>query len=109
MITRKRWTVEEDYVLVQAVKANPHNLKECFRTVSKQLGRTEKAAMLHWYKVLSNPNNKKYVGTMFVTLGRKAVYVDRKNHYVTATGNTIIAPKPINPSLWSKIKKFLGL
>ena len=28
MATRKRWTTEENNILVQAIKANPHNIKK---------------------------------------------------------------------------------
>lgn len=30
----KLWTKEEEEILVQAVKANPHNLQQCFREIT---------------------------------------------------------------------------
>lgn len=41
MTTRKRWTKEEEEILVQAVKANPHNLSKAFREVAEKLGRVD--------------------------------------------------------------------
>lgn len=51
--TNRKWTKEEEDILVQAVQANPHNLKQCFREVSKKIGRSESGITYHWYAVLA--------------------------------------------------------
>ena len=89
MITRKRWTDEENNILVQAIKANPHNIKKaCIYAATKLEGRTPIACELHWYRVIApanNPTNK-----------------NRKN-----SGNSTIQPE--KNTLWARIKKLIGL
>ena len=44
MVTKRRWTDEENNILVQAITANPHNMKEARRYAATKLeGRTPRA------------------------------------------------------------------
>lgn len=108
--TNRRWTKEEEDILVQAIQANPHNLKQCFREVSAKIGRSEDGVMHHWYSVLGNCKNKKYVGITFLMLSRKEIMKDRKICKVSATGyyknDNLIKQKP---TIWQKIKKLLNI
>lgn len=97
-----KWTDEENKILVQAIAANPHNLSEAIREASKNLNRTYKACKQHWYMALSPKNNPTKVGISFVSVGSNSVYKNRKN-----SGTAIL--KPEKSTLWSRIKKFLGL
>ena len=97
-----KWTDEENKILVQAITANPHNLSEAIREASKSLNRTTKACKQHWYLALSPKNNPTKVGISFVSVGSNSVYKNRKN-----SGTAIL--KPEKSTLWSRIKKFLGL
>lgn len=97
-----KWTDEENKILVQAITANPHNISEAIREASKNLNRTTKACKHHWYSVLSPKNNPTKVGISFVSVGSNSVYKNRKN-----SGTAIL--KPEKSTLWSRIKKFLGL
>ena len=97
-----KWTDEENKILVQAITANPHNLSEAIREASKNLNRTYKACKQHWYLALSPKNNPTKVGISFVSVGSNSVYKNRKN-----SGTSIL--KPEKSTLWSRIKKFLGL
>ena len=97
-----KWTDEENKILVQAIAANPHNLSEAIRKASKNLNRTYKACSQHWYLALSPKNNPTKVGISFVSVGSNSVYKNRKN-----SGTAIL--KPEKSTLWSRIKKFLGL
>lgn len=106
--TKRKWTKEEEDILVQAVQANPHNLSQCFRELSKKIDRSESGIMYHWYKVLGNPKHPKHVDTKFITIGRNSSYSNRKN-WITAAGYTpIVKPKKQKVTLWSKIKLLLG-
>lgn len=97
-----KWTDEENKILVQAIAANPHNISEAIREASKNLNRTYKACKQHWYLALSPKNNPTKVGISFVSVGSNSVYKNRKN-----SGTAIL--KPEKSTLWSRIKKFLGL
>ena len=97
-----KWTDEENKILVQAIAANPHNLSEAIREASKNLNRTYKACKQHWYLALSPKNNPTKVGISFISIGSESIYKNRKN-----SGTSIL--KPEKSTLWSRIKKFLGL
>ena len=97
-----KWTDEENSILVQAITANPHNLSEAIREASKNLNRTYKACKQHWYLALSPRNNPTKVGISFISIGSESIYKNRKN-----SGNALSEPE--KNTLWSRIKKFLGL
>lgn len=103
MATRKRWTKEEEDILVQAITANPHNITEACKYANTQLeGRTSSACVFHWYGVLAPAKNPTKTGIAFMAISPKTVYKNRKN-----SGNTFV--KPERDTLWTKIKKFIGL
>lgn len=105
MANYKRWTKEEDEILVQAIKANPHNKAEVFRSLTGKLGRTESAIAYRWYSYLSNPESKHYVGCMFTLL---SVASKLDNRTINREG-VHVTPTKTPKGLWSKIKKLLGL
>ena len=104
--TRTKWTKEEDKILVQAVKANPHNKAEAFRYAATKLeNRDAKSCSNRWYMQLSNPESKHYVGCMFTMIGVTSKLDDRT---VNREG-VHVTPTKTPKGLWSKIKKLLGL
>ena len=103
MITKKRWTNEENNILVQAIKANPHNIKKaCIYAATKLEGRTPKACEFHWYQAIAPANNPTKLGVSFLAVGPKTIYKNRKN-----SGVSIVQPE--KSTLWSKIKRLLKL
>lgn len=98
MRTRKRWTEEEETILVQAIQANPLNIKEACRQASLKINRTTGACIYRWYYIISSTNNNAGVG--FLTVSPKGVVKNRKN-------KGTIEKKRI--SIWRKIKKFLNI
>lgn len=103
--TRTRWTNEEDEILVQAVKANPHNKAQAFREASNKLGRNPKCCSNRWYMQLSNPESSHYVGCLFTLVGVSSKLdnrtVNRENVHIT--------PTKTKKGLWAKVKALLGL
>ena len=103
MVTKKRWTDEENNILVQAIIANPHNIREaCRHAATKLEGRTPRACIRHWYKVIAPANNLTKLGVSFLAVGPKTIYKNRKN-----SGSSTVQPE--KNTLWTKIKKFIGL
>lgn len=103
MATKKKWTDEENNILVQAITANPHNIQEACRYAATKLeSRTPKACILHWYKVTAPANNPTKLGVSFLAVGPKTIYKNRKN-----SESSIVQPE--KNTLWTKIKKFIGL
>ena len=98
MTTRRRWTKEEETVLVQAIQANPLNIKEACRQASLKINRTMGACLYHWYYILSSADNN--AGASFLTVGPKGIVRNRKN-------KGTIEKKRI--SIWRKIKRFLNI
>lgn len=71
MEQRKRWTQEEDAILVQAISARPQNLSKCFIAVAGKTGRTVEATTYRWYKYVKfTPAGKKAM----LTIGPKTAF-----------------------------------
>lgn len=103
MVTKRRWTDEENNILVQAITANPHNIqKACEYAATKLEGRTSKACRFHWYQAIAPANNPTKLGVSFLAVGSKTIYKNRKN-----SGNSTVQPE--KSTLWAKIKKLIGL
>ena len=51
---KRRWTKEEEEILVQAVKANPNNLQKVFREVSYVIGRAASSVSSRYYLKLKD-------------------------------------------------------
>ena len=101
MKKRFKWTKREDKVLVHAIQKYPHNKAKAFREASKEIGCSTISCQNRWYKRLSNPENKNYMGCKY-TLISKYSRIDNR------TKGEIIHKK-INTSIWDKIKKILNL
>ncbi len=102
MANNKRWTKEEEEILVQAIAANPHNLSEALRTASNTINRSFSACQFHWYVVLSPKDKPSKMGISFVSIGPNTVYKNRKN-----SGTSMIQPE--KSTIWSRIKRLLKL
>ena len=102
MANNKRWTKEEEEILVQAIAANPHNLSEALRTASNTINRSFLACQFHWYVVLSPKDKPSKMGISFVSIGPNTVYKNRKN-----SGTSMIQPE--KSTIWSRIKRLLKL
>lgn len=105
MVKKIRWTDEEDEILVQAIKANLHNKREAFMIASQEVNHSEKSCAARWYKVLSNPYHKKYVGCVFTMIGMSSKY-DNRTVY---TNNSKTYPTRVKRNLWYRIKELLGI
>lgn len=100
---KKKWTPEEDVILVQAVSANPHNLSKCFIAVANKTGRTSKGVSQHWYKTVKFSEEGKKA--MF-TVGRGSTYPG-KNWTPTCILNPIKKRK--KNSLWVTLLSLLKI
>ena len=74
MSTKKKWTEEEEEILVQAVKANPHNLSKTFREIAEKLDRTEVAVKIQWYTKTRSRS------ICFVTVSQGKKFKNGKNY-----------------------------
>lgn len=90
-ITRKRWSDEEDRVLINQVGRSPQNLQKAFEATAEILGRTVGACEIRWYKFLK----KREDSIAFTLIGANKA---SKNSKVGGTTTKV------NKSLWAKIK-----
>lgn len=81
----KRWTAEEDQILLKQIDAFPHNLAKCFCVVSEITGRSKGAVAAHWYTVVS----KREDVWKFVTLSSQHCSKNRKNGVGEQSSQTI--------------------
>lgn len=102
MANNKKWTKEEEEILVQAIQANPHNISEALRTASATINRSFNACQFHWYAVLSPKNKPNKISISFVSVGPNTVYKNRKN-----SGTSTVQPE--KSTIWSRIKRLLKL
>lgn len=103
---RKRWTSEENNILIEEVKRNFDNLSEAFRITSIRLNRSINAVSCHWYQHLSNPESKSYIGgSCFIGVSIEKRYKNRK----ICTKKSKQVPEPHKKSLWRKLLKLLGI
>ena len=102
MANNKKWTKEEEKILVQAIQANPHNISEALRTASNTINRSFQACQFHWYAVLSPKNKPNKIGISFVSIGPNTIYKNRKN-----SGTSTVQPE--KSTIWSRIKRLLKL
>lgn len=92
--TNRKWTNEENEVLLRYVKANVNNLNRSFYMVAEHLTeagtpRTKKAVAAHWYAVLS----KRPDVLAFFTASAQHVSKNRKNGMGVAS----------TPSIWRRL------
>ncbi len=85
----RKWTQEEDELLLRQVKAFPQNLNRCFLMVSQNIDRTPGAVANHWYQVVS----KKPDVVCFFTASSHHVSKNRKNGTGVET----------NASIWRRL------
>lgn len=74
-MTKKRWTAEEDRVLIDQVKRHANNLEDGFREAARLLNRTKNACRYRWYySTVHNPETN----ICFATIGYRTKNVNRK-------------------------------
>lgn len=83
--THRKWTEEEDRLLLQHIKNSPQNLSRCFLAVSEATGRSSKAVAAHWYNTLSKNSDT----VCFFTASSHNVSKNRKNGTGTQCTRTI--------------------
>lgn len=74
MRTYKKWTKEEDLVILSNVKENPENLLKAFAIAAKKLNRSENSIRLRWYKYLRDSYNP-----VFMVYSNKKAIINGKN------------------------------
>ena len=97
---KRKWTTEEERVLVDQITRSANNLTEAFRRTSRLVGRTEAACAYHWYYVVSKREDP---SVCFVTIGQKTKNVNRKNVASNTSDNT----EKISTRWWRRFLNFL--
>lgn len=72
----RKWTPEEEEILLDEIGKNPINLRMCFIATSTRIHRTPSACSSHWYAYLSQSNEKRKTG--IITIGRHAAVRNKK-------------------------------
>lgn len=100
MSTFRRWTEDEEKVVISKIEANPNNLQRAFREASLEIGRTPATIGYRWYQ----GGLRKRSGKLFITYGRKGTLnSNRKNVSSKTSDNTIRTRK----SKWRRILDIL--
>ena len=97
MNQRRRWTNEEEQVLIDQVRQNPGNLQRAFRATSEITDRGLPAVSYRWY------HKVKHSETVFMTIStNNTISTNQKNVYNSNTDNT-----QNSPSIWQRFLGFL--
>lgn len=94
-MSRKRYSAEDDQVILQKVRENSSNLQKAFRIASREIGHSPASINHRYYRVLSKGN------ACFVTVSKNKAYVNKKILKDTTE------EKPVSESIFSKILKWL--
>ena len=90
METLRKWTNDEEQVIISKVKANPNNLSKAFVEASSEIGRSVGSIVQRWYtKGRKKAALKDRCGSCFMTYGGKSLNINRKNVYINTSNNTI--------------------
>lgn len=100
MTKKRKWTTEEEQVLIDQITRNANNIKEALVKTSKLIDRTEAACMYHWYMVISK---RKDSSVCFATIGYKTRNINRKVVRANTTDNTEVT----TISWWKKVINLL--
>ena len=100
MANKKRWTIEEERVLIDQITRNANNITEAFRRTSRLIDRTEAACLYRWYQVISKREN---TSVCFVTVSQKTKNVNRK----IVASNTYDNTEKTTISWWRRFLSFL--
>jgi len=76
-MVRRKWTEEEDRIVLNAVKEHANNLRFAFESVSSQLDRTPTAISMRWYSVISKNTDRYSIALMCVS--KNSCSINRKN------------------------------
>lgn len=99
MARGRRWTVEEDRVLVDQIKRNANNIRRGLRNSARLLERTFSACENRWYSVILKSED---TAVCLATIGYKTKNINRKVVSEHTSDNT----ETVKVSWW---RKFLTL
>lgn len=69
----RRFTEEEDRVILSGISENPENISKTLRELADELGRSYYSLNVRWYKYLSKRDER-----AFITYGQRNVNINRK-------------------------------
>lgn len=78
MRTVRRFTEEEDRVILSKIGKNPGNIAQCLRELSVELDRSFAALQTRYYKVLVKKNRNNKANATFTLFGKDNAKVNRK-------------------------------
>lgn len=99
MTTKRRWTNDEEQVIIAKVRQHSNNLQRAFEEASEELGRTKDAVAFRWYSKLRNTE------VVFMTISAKRKSVNTKNTIQGKQDNS----EEVQLSIWRRILNILGL
>lgn len=89
--TKKRWTKQEEDIIIQEIKKCPYNRVQAFKNAQELLPhRSYHSIRFRWYNYLSNPKNKKYRGINFMLVSNKKAVSNRTQLYTENNSNFFV-------------------
>lgn len=102
MRTKRRFTEEEDRVILSKISKNPSNIAQCLRELSVELNRSFATLQTRYYKVLVKKNRNNRANATFTLFGEGNMNVNRK-----ITRPDTQQPVNVRRSKWRRILDIL--
>ena len=99
---RRRFTEEEDRVILSRIAADASNLSRTFVEISMELGRNPASFATRWYKYLARKDTNCKTNIGYVTYGQCKMNINRK-----ISREDTQQPSPIKKSKWRRILDIL--
>jgi hypothetical protein len=100
MSTRRKWTDDEEKVVISKVEASPYNLEKAFREASSVIDRTPSAVRYKWHQGGLREKSDK----LFMTYGRKGTLNNNRKIVSSTTSDNTLKTKK---SKWRRILDIL--
>ena len=99
MTTKRRWTNDEEQVIIAKVRRHSNNLQRAFKEAAEEIDRTEGAVEFRWYSKLRSTE------VVFMTVSAKRKTVNTKN-IIQGKQDT---SEEVQLSIWRRILRLLSL
>lgn len=70
----RKFTPEEDKMIVEAIKKNPQNIHKCFVVLAPKLNRSVDSLRVHYYSMIAKDDSNK----LFLTVSSRKKYTNYK-------------------------------
>jgi hypothetical protein len=103
MSTLRKWTEDEEKVIISKIEEDPNNLQRAFREASLEIGRTPTAIEYRWYQ----GGLRERSGKFFMAYRRKGTLNSNRKNVSSNTSDNTINTIRTRKSKWRRVLDIL--